>query len=118
LVSKPVLDKAAEDSKSSRFMSGHSDLNIDYVAELARIALTADEKARFSKQLADVLAYIEKLNEVDVTGVEPMAHAFPVYNVWREDVPEPGLATADLEKMAPSVRNQMIVVPKVVEDAG
>jgi aspartyl-tRNA(Asn)/glutamyl-tRNA(Gln) amidotransferase subunit C len=99
-------------------MSGPNDLNIDYVAQLARIALTDDEKKRFSQQLGDVLGYIEKLKEVDVSGVEPTAHAFPVFNVWREDVAEPGFGAEVLEKIAPAARNQMVVVPKVVEDAG
>lgn len=99
-------------------MSGSSELNIDYVAQLARIALTDEEKARFSQQLGDVLNYIEKLKQVDVTGVEATAHAFPVYNVWRDDVAEPGFGAEVLEKIAPAARNQMVVVPKVVEDAG
>jgi aspartyl-tRNA(Asn)/glutamyl-tRNA(Gln) amidotransferase subunit C len=95
-----------------------NDLNIDYVAQLARIALSDEEKTKFAQQLGDVLGYIEKLKEVDVSGVEPTAHAFPVFNVWREDAAEPGLPVEALERMAPSARNQMVVVPKVVEDAG
>jgi aspartyl-tRNA(Asn)/glutamyl-tRNA(Gln) amidotransferase subunit C len=62
-------------------------LNIDYVAQLARLALTDDEKRRFAQQLGDVLTYVEKLKQVDVTGVEPTAHAFEVVNVWQADVP-------------------------------
>ncbi len=91
------------------------DLRLDHVASLARIDLTAEEKARFATQLGDVLAYVEQLNEVDVAGVEPTAHAFPVVNVWAEDIPEPGLPVEDALRNAPERRDNMFVVPKVVE---
>jgi aspartyl-tRNA(Asn)/glutamyl-tRNA(Gln) amidotransferase subunit C len=96
-------------------MASPSDINIDYVANLARLALTAGEKETFSRQLGDVLHYIEKLSEVDVTHVEPTAHAFPVFNVWAEDVPQPGLPVEAALKNAPAQRDDMIVVPVVVE---
>jgi aspartyl-tRNA(Asn)/glutamyl-tRNA(Gln) amidotransferase subunit C len=96
-------------------MSAPTDLNIDHVARLARIALTPEEKTRFSAQLTDVLAYIEQLKEVDVRGVEPTAHALPVYNVWAEDEPRPGLSVELALQNAPVQRDQMIVVPPVVE---
>ena len=98
-------------------MSDTSHLDIDYVARLARIALTDDEKALFGKQLDDVLNYIEKLNEVDVSGVEPTAHAFDVFNVWQEDEAKTGLSNKDALKNAPATRDGMFVVPKVVDDA-
>jgi aspartyl-tRNA(Asn)/glutamyl-tRNA(Gln) amidotransferase subunit C len=91
------------------------DLKLDHVASLARIDLTDDEKARFARQLGDVLAYVAQLNEVDVSGVEPTAHAFPVVNVWAEDVAEPGLPVEDALRNAPERRDNMFVVPKVVE---
>jgi aspartyl-tRNA(Asn)/glutamyl-tRNA(Gln) amidotransferase subunit C len=91
------------------------DLKLDHVANLARINLTSEEKERFSAQLNDVLAYIEQLNEVNVDGVEPTAHAFPVVNVWSEDIPEPGLSVEDALRNAPEKRDNMVVVPKVVE---
>jgi len=96
-------------------MSAPTDLNIDHVAHLARLALTPEEKAKFSSQLGEVLAYIELLKKVDVSGVEPTAHAFPVYNVWADDVAQPGLSVEAALKNAPAQRNNMIVVPKVVE---
>lgn len=91
------------------------DLKLDHVANLARLALTAEEKARFAAQLGDVLAYVAQLNDVDVSGVEPTAHAFPVVNVWAPDVPEPGLRVEDALANAPARRDNMFVVPKVVE---
>ena len=96
-------------------MPSPSDIDIDYVANLARLALTAQEKETFSRQLGDVLRYIEKLREVDVAQVEPTAHAFPVFNVWADDVPRPGLPVEVALKNAPAQRDNMIVVPIVVE---
>ena len=96
-------------------MAAAPDLNIDYVANLARIALTDEEKAVFARQLGDVLAYIEKLRQVDVSRVEPTAHAFPVTNVWAEDAPRPGLPVDAALRNAPAKRDDMFVVPVVVE---
>lgn len=91
------------------------ELNIDHVATLARLALTPDEKAMFSQQLGDVLHHIEQLAKVDVAGVEPTAHAFAVHNVWADDVPQRGLSVEAALRNAPAQRENMIVVPKVVE---
>jgi aspartyl-tRNA(Asn)/glutamyl-tRNA(Gln) amidotransferase subunit C len=96
-------------------MADPAGLNIDHIAKLARIALTAEEKARFSEQLTDVLAHIGKLKEVDVSGVDATAHAFPLYNVWDEDVPRLALPVEVALSNAPAKRDNMIVVPKVVE---
>lgn len=90
-------------------------IDIDYVANLARLALSPEEKATYARQLGDVLAYIEKLKQADVAGVEPTAHAFDVHNVWAADVPAPGLAVEDVIRNAPASRDNMISVPKVVE---
>jgi aspartyl-tRNA(Asn)/glutamyl-tRNA(Gln) amidotransferase subunit C len=96
-------------------MNPPSDLNIEYVANLARLALTDEEKTRYSQQLGDILHYIEKLKQVDVTGVEPMAHASPVFNVWAADAAEPGLSVEKALQNAPVQRDHLIVLPKVVE---
>jgi aspartyl-tRNA(Asn)/glutamyl-tRNA(Gln) amidotransferase subunit C len=96
-------------------MSAGSDLNIDYVANLARLALTPAEKEKFARQLGDILHYVDKLKQVDVTGVEPMAHAAPVFNVWQDDVAQPGLPVEAALQNAPAQRQHMVVVPKVVE---
>jgi len=96
-------------------MAANEDLNIDRIANLARLALTPEEKVKFSAQLADVLTNIEKLKQVNVDGVEPTAHAFPIYNVWADDVAKPGLSVEDALRNAPEKRDNMIVVPKVVE---
>ena len=96
-------------------MSNAPELNIDHVAKLARLALTPEEKATFAQQLGNVLHHIEQLRKVDVSGVEPTAHAFAVSNVWQEDVARPGLPVDQALRNAPAQRENMIAVPKVVE---
>jgi aspartyl-tRNA(Asn)/glutamyl-tRNA(Gln) amidotransferase subunit C len=96
-------------------MSSAPQLDINHIAKLARLALTPEEKEKFSQQLGDVLHHIEQLAKVDVTGVEPTAHASPVFNVWQPDIARPGLTVADAMRNAPAQRESMVVVPKVVE---
>ena len=96
-------------------MAEHAPINIDYVAKLARIALSDEEKAKFSSQLDSILGYIEKLDELDTTGVEPTAHPHPIWNVWEEDKAVAGLSVQDALRNAPDQRQNMFVVPKVVE---
>lgn len=96
-------------------MSSVPELNIDHVAKLARLALTPEEKATFAQQLGNVLHHIEQLAKVDVTGVEPSAHAFAVHNVWQDDVARPGLPVDQALRNAPAQRDHMVAVPKVVE---
>ncbi len=96
-------------------MSQPAELNIDRVAELSRLALTPEEKTRFAAQLGSILGHIEQLAKVDVTGIEPTAHAFPLNNVWAADVAQPGLAVSAALLNAPAQRDHMIVVPKVVD---
>lgn len=91
------------------------DFNIKYVAHLARLKLTPEEETQLGAQLGNILGYIEKLKEVDVTGVEPTAHAFPLVNVFRPDEPRPGLSTEEALRNAPKRANGLFVVPKVVE---
>ncbi len=97
-------------------MSEEKSVDIDYVSNLARIELSSQERDKFQSQLGDVLKYFEKLQEVDVEGVEPTAHAFPRFNVWDQDEVQPGLSTDQALQNAPKQRSQQIVVPKVVEE--
>jgi len=97
-------------------MSEESDMDIDYVANLARIELSSQEKEKFQGQLGDVLKYFEKLQEVNVEGVEPTAHAFPRFNVWDEDQSVDGFTAEEALSNAPKARNDQVVVPKVVEE--
>ena len=96
-------------------MSSPTDLNIDHVAHLARLALTPEEKAKFAAQLGDVLRHVEQLSKIDVAGVEPTAHAYAVSNVWAEDIVQHGLSVELALKNAPAQRQNMFAVPKVIE---
>ena len=92
-----------------------SKFDISYVAHLARLDLSEEEKAKFSAQLKDILAYVDKLAELDVTGVEPTAHAVPLTNVLRKDVARPSLDRAKVLQNAPKQAQDLIIMPKIVE---
>ena len=90
-------------------------IDIKYVAHLARIQLTPEEESRFGAQLGQVLTYIDKLNEVDVSQVEPTAHAVPMVNVTRPDEVQPSLPHEEAMRNAPAKANGLFMVPKIVE---
>ncbi|MBV8174767.1 MAG: Asp-tRNA(Asn)/Glu-tRNA(Gln) amidotransferase subunit GatC [Verrucomicrobia bacterium] len=92
-----------------------TDFDVEYVAELARIRLTPDEIETFRSQLGQVLEHVARLNEVDVSQVEPMAHSFPVYNVFREDEPRASLDRELALSNAPRQAQGLFIVTKVVE---
>ncbi|MEW6155783.1 MAG: Asp-tRNA(Asn)/Glu-tRNA(Gln) amidotransferase subunit GatC [Verrucomicrobiota bacterium] len=92
-----------------------SDFDIKYVAHLARIALTPEEEQKLGAQLGHILGYIEKLKQLDVSQVEPTAHAVPMVNVTRPDEIQESLPTELALANAPSKANQLFVVPKIVE---
>jgi aspartyl-tRNA(Asn)/glutamyl-tRNA(Gln) amidotransferase subunit C len=96
-------------------MAKTSDLDVTYVARLARINLTEAEAEVFQKQLDDVLKYVEKLRQADVTGVEAAAHALPIFNVFREDAPRDSFTAEQALSNAPRQANGLFIVPKVVE---
>ena len=93
-------------------------IDIDYVAKLARIELTEEEKALFSDQLGQVLEHFEQLKAVNVDGVEPMAHAVPVVNVWAEDTPGSVFSPEEALLNASEVENNQLVLPKIVGENG
>jgi aspartyl-tRNA(Asn)/glutamyl-tRNA(Gln) amidotransferase subunit C len=92
-----------------------SDFNIQYVAHLARLSLTPAEEQQFGAQLGGILGYIEKLKELDVTGIEPTAHAVPLVNVFRPDVAGPSLSHEEALRNAPATSGGLFLVPKIVE---
>jgi aspartyl-tRNA(Asn)/glutamyl-tRNA(Gln) amidotransferase subunit C len=96
-------------------MAETSELDVAYVAKLARLNLTEEETKLFQKQLGDVLKYAAKLAEVDVSHVEAAAHAIPVFNVFREDEPRDWFTAEEALSNAPHAANQLFVVTKVVE---
>jgi aspartyl-tRNA(Asn)/glutamyl-tRNA(Gln) amidotransferase subunit C len=91
------------------------EIDVKYVAHLARLSLTPDEEQKIGEQLGAVLGYIEKLKEVDVSGVEPTAHAFPLVNVVRCDEVRSSLSNEEALQNAPAKANGLFVVPKIVE---
>jgi len=92
-----------------------SDFNIKYVAHLARIALTPGEEKKLASQLGNILGYIEKLRELDVSNVEPTAHAIPLTNVTRADETGASLSQDEALQNAPAKANGLFIVPKIVE---
>ena len=92
-----------------------SDFDVKYVANLARVALTAAEEEKLGAQLNNILGYIEKLKELDVANVEPTAHAVPLINVFRTDEVRPSISNEDALRNAPAKANGLFVVPKIVE---
>ncbi|MEP6672928.1 MAG: Asp-tRNA(Asn)/Glu-tRNA(Gln) amidotransferase subunit GatC [Chthoniobacter sp.] len=89
--------------------------DVRYTAQLARLHLSEEEIAKFQAQLTQVLAYVEKLEQVDVSGVEPTAHANAVFNVFRDDVARDWFTAEQALANAPRSANQLFVVPKVIE---
>jgi aspartyl-tRNA(Asn)/glutamyl-tRNA(Gln) amidotransferase subunit C len=91
------------------------ELDVSYVARLARLRLTSEEAQLFQEQLAHVLEHVDKMSEVDVSGVEASAHAVPVFDVFRVDEIRPGLSAEEAWSNAPRQANGLFVVPKVME---
>ena len=92
-----------------------TEIDVKYVAHLARLNLTKEEEQKFGAQLGQVLGYIEKLNRLDVSGVEPTAHAVPLVNVTRADEVRPSLSNEEALRNAPAKANGLFMVPKIVE---
>jgi aspartyl-tRNA(Asn)/glutamyl-tRNA(Gln) amidotransferase subunit C len=92
-----------------------SQIDVGYVAKLARVNLSDAETRLFQKQLGDVLKYAEKLREVDVSDVEAAAHAVPIFNVFREDQPGDCFTAEEALSNAPRKANNLFIVTKVVE---
>lgn len=88
---------------------------VEYVAKLARLKLTLEEKEGLVSQLDRILQYMDKLNELDTTQVEPTSHPFDIGNVLREDVVTESSFAEDLLKAAPKREGRFLVVPRVIE---
>lgn len=92
-----------------------SDETIEYVGILAKLELSDEEKEQAKKDMGRMLDYIDKLGELDTTGVEPMSHVFPVKNVFREDVVTNGDMREQLLGNAPEQKDGMFMVPRTFE---
>lgn len=91
------------------------DIDVEYVARLARLSLTDSEIAVFQEQLAEVVDYVRKINLLDLKDIEPTSHGQPVSNVFREDVVRKGIETDDVMRNAPERIGNQFRVPKIVE---
>ena len=90
--------------------------DVEHVARLARLALTDAEIERMREQLNGILAYIEKLNALDTSGVEPTSHAVPLLNVMRDDEPGACLPRDEALANAPDRSGEFFRVPRIIED--
>jgi aspartyl-tRNA(Asn)/glutamyl-tRNA(Gln) amidotransferase subunit C len=90
--------------------------DVEHVAELARLELTAAEKEQFIAQLNNILTYIEKLKELDTTHVEPTSHVIPMSNVFRDDEVRPSLDRAKVLRNAPQESHFFFKVPRIIEE--
>ncbi len=90
-------------------------IDVNYVAQLARLKLSPQETECFQTQLGQVLSHVEQLKQLNVDGIEPTAHAAPRINVFREDCIAPSLQTSEALRNAPQKLNDLFMVPKVVE---
>ena len=96
-------------------MAKGSDLDVAYVAKLARLNLSDAETELFHRQLGHVLNYADKLCGVDLSQVEAAAHAIPIFNVFREDEPRDWFTAEEALSNAPRQANGLFIVTKVVE---
>lgn len=92
-----------------------AEIDVKYVAHLARIALTPEEEKKLGAQLGHILGYIEKLSQLDVSKVEPTAHAVPMVNITRVDEVRPSLPHEEALRNAPRKAGGLFVVPQIVE---
>ncbi len=90
-------------------------MDIEKVARLARLWLSEDEKKKFGGQMEQILAYIEQLNRIDTTGVEPTSHAIPIHNAFREDEVRPSFPKEEVMGIAPAVEDGHFRVPRIIE---
>lgn len=92
-------------------------IDVAYTAELARLELSDEEKARFQPQLEDIVKYVEKISSVDVEGVEPMMHGRSLSNVFRRDEVRPSMSREEALANAPGRTGDEFLLPKIVEGA-
>jgi len=90
-------------------------IDVKYVAHLARLNLTPEEEEKFGAQLGQILTNVAKLNQLDVSQVEPTAHAIPLVNVARPDEIRPSISNEEALRNAPAKANGLFIVPNIVE---
>lgn len=88
---------------------------VKHIARLSRLYLSDNEIETFSEQLNTIIEYVEQLNSLDTTGVEPTSHVIPLNNVMRDDIPATSLSIEDALKNAPDSTEKFYRVPKIIE---
>lgn len=116
-LTKAQRQKPEKDMPETKMSDKHviTDETIEYVGILAKLELSEPEKEQAKKDMGEMLDYIDKLNELDTEGVEPMSHIFPVNNVFREDAAVNGDDREQMLKNAPEVKDGSYKVPKTIE---
>ena len=87
---------------------------VAHIAELARLSFSEEEMELFAEQLNQILVYMEKLDEIDTSGIKPTYHALDLTNVFREDQIKPSLSTQKLLSNAPQADKDMVIVPRII----
>jgi len=90
--------------------------DVERIAALARLEFSQEEKEKFTRQFNDILAYMEKLNQLDTSNVEPLSQVIELKNVFREDEVKPGLTQEQALQNAPAKNDKFFKVPKVIGD--
>jgi len=90
-------------------------MDIEKVAKLARLELSEEEKVILGNQLEQILTYMEQLNRLDTTGVEPTYHAIPIHNALREDETRPSFTQEEVLSISPDHENGHFKVPRIIE---
>jgi aspartyl-tRNA(Asn)/glutamyl-tRNA(Gln) amidotransferase subunit C len=90
-------------------------MDIEKVARLARLELSEEEKKTFGDQLEQILAYMEQLNRLDTSGVEPTSHAIPIVNVFREDEVKTSISREEILGISPDQEEGHFKVPRIIE---
>ncbi|MCK5511754.1 MAG: Asp-tRNA(Asn)/Glu-tRNA(Gln) amidotransferase subunit GatC [Thermodesulfovibrionia bacterium] len=90
-------------------------MKIDHIAVLARLELTPEEKEMFSRQMTSIIEYIDKLNELDTSDIEPTSHVLSMKNIFRDDELKPSLSGDKALQNAPSRIDNFYRVPKIIE---
>ena len=90
-------------------------IDVEHVAQLARLRFSEDQLVLFTEQLNSLLSYFDKLQEVDTTGIEPSTHAVSLCNAFREDLSRPSIVEDDALRNAPASERGCFKVPKIIE---
>ncbi len=89
--------------------------DVEHIAKLAKLSFSDEEKAEFTEQFNEILSFMDKLNELDTSNVEPLSHVIELKNALREDVVRPSLPTGEALENAPAKSEQFFKVPKVID---